>query len=543
MTLYELTYLLTIIIIFYRAIVNFFIFIRHRTANFLFFFALTEVAFALYLVFVLRTINVPPEQALIFERVQNATIPLIAVFFMIFADKLDRIFKHKGMVVSIVTANCIAALMIMILPGAYHEGIAAPKAFPSLGVTFYETEQPLWVAIFLVFNFALLVYVLIRIQTSGTGLFTRSWMLRGAMLVLALLFLHDILVALQRIHNPYMAHFGFLLTMFSMEYILQVKARGGIVDPTASDDPGAAFASLAGTGTGSGRIGATATAPPEASASGGPATAAGQATVPKSPDRAAAPPREKFARINCLGPLEIFVGEETIRFAEIARKRKLLKLFKLMLVNYGRSLHREAAIEALWPELSEANAYNNLHALCFRLRKFLQKSELVVLTEEQLYFDPELLDTDFQLFENLLDRGLAHYNKQQNDEALATIESATALYRGPFFEFDPYFEPATAQRDHLTIKYRKTLQALCDIYYNRQAFDRVLEYSRVAIDMDDLDEGSWRYHFRGLHLTGRKNEALKKYEDLKKELDVLPDEATEKLIKAIKNDERDPARL
>lgn len=543
MTLYELTYLLTIVIIFYRAIINFFIFIRHRTPNFLFFFALTEVLFALYLIFVLETINVPPEQALIFERLENATIPLIGVFFAIFAHKMDGIFRQRSILAAIITANVIASLMIMILPGAYHEGIAAPKEFPTLGITFYETEQPLWVAIFLLFNFLLLVYVLVAIMTSGTGLFSGSKMLRGAMVVLALLFLHDILTALQIIYNPYLAHFGFLLTMFSMEYIVQVKAKRGdasLPDGDAADDSGDSEAN-----TRSAAGGPAATDGKSATAARAARTKAGRATEGQA--ETGRKSAGKFARINCLGPLEIFVDDETIRFSEIARKRKLLKLFKLLLVHYGRGLHREAAIEALWPELSEANAYNNLHALCFRLRKFFRKPEVVVLTEEQLYLDPELVETDFQLFEQQLDRGLANYNKKQFDEAVSAIENAAALYRGPFFEFDPYFEAAAAHRDQLSIKYRKTLQALCEIYYSQNAFDRVLEYSRVAIDMDDLDEGSWRFLFRGLHLTGRKNEALKKYEELKKslkkELDVEPDEATENLIRAIKADERDPARL
>ena len=530
-TAYELTYLLTIVICCYRAIINFFIFIRHRTANFLFFFALTEIAFALYLIFVLETINVDAKSALLFERLENATIPLIAVFFMVFAQKLEKGLFPRPVFLGITAANLIGAAIILILPGAYHEGLQANKSFPALGVTFYETQQPLWVAIFLVFNFSLLMFVLLRIMTSGSGLFAGSFMFKAALGVLTVLFLHDIFISLQIIENPYLAHFGFLLTMFSMEYVLQVKARGGPEDPMP-DEPEAPATGEASAGT--------ATADSKES----PVSAGTNAPAPKP---AVPITSGKFARINCLGPLEIFVDGETIAFSEIARKRKLLKLFKLLLVNYGRGLHREAAIESLWPELSEANAYNNLHALCFRLRKFFRKPEVVVLTEEQLYLDAELVEADFVLFENELDQGLAAYNKKEYDRALQAIEQAGELYRGPFFEFDPYFEPAAAHRDHLSMKFRKTLQALCDIYYTREAFDRVLEYSRVAIDMDDLDEGSWRYHFRGLHLTGRKNEALKKFEELKKslkrELDVEPDVATERLIKNIKADERDPAKL
>ena len=536
MTAYELTYLLTIVIIFYRALINFFIFLKHRTANFLFYFALTEVFFALYLIFVLETINVAPEQALIFERLENATIPLIAVFFMVFAQKLEAIYPRR-ILYGIIAVNLMAALAILVLPGAYHEELRAPKSFPALGVTFYETEQPIWVALHLVLNFVLLVTVLARLTTSGTGLFTGSLMLKGALGVLTVLFLNDILVSLQIIYNPYLTHFGFLLTMFSMEYILQVKARGGPESVMAAPDT----------------TDATSLPPtPEAPVADSSATqdASEQPPDEKNPGTTAAPPTStpgKFASINCLGPLEIIVDGDAIAFSEIARKRKLLKLFKLLLVHFGRGLHREAAIEALWPELSEANAYNNLHALCFRLRKFFRKGELIVLTEEQLYLDPELVETDFVTFEERLDRGLAHYNRKDFDAAMAMIENAAALYRGPFFEFDPYFEPAAAHRDHLSMKYRKVLQALCEMHYERGAFDRVLEYSRIAIDMDDLDEGSWRYLFRGLQLTGRKNEALKKYEELKKllkrELDVHPDDATEKLIQAVKADQRDPAKL
>ncbi len=521
MTAYELTCLLTIVIIFYRALINLFIFLQHRTANFLFFFALTEVLFGLYLLFVLQTINVEPRTALLFERLENATIPLIAVFFMIFAQKLDPLFP-PGVLLALIVANCVAALIILIMPGAYHEGLQAPKSFPALGITFYETRQPLWVAMFLFFNFGLLLRVLWRFMSSREGLFFGSRVFLAALVILALGFLHDIMISLQVIYSPYLGHFGFLLMMFSMEFIVQSRAK-------AEPDPGAGEASVQ----------------PIARL---PSTGVEPTAAPRGPAaRAGVPVQAKYARINCLGPLEIFVEGEAIRFAEIARKRKLLKLFKLLLVHYGRGLHREAAIEALWPELSEANAYNNLHALCFRLRKFFRKPEVIVLTEEQLYLEPELVETDFALFETALDQGLAAYNKKDFERAVATIEGAVSLYRGPFFEFDPYFEPAAAARDSLSIKYRKTLQALCEIYYGRGDFAQVLEYSRIAIDMDDLDEGSWRFLFRGLHLTGRKNEALKKFEELKKrlkhELDVEVDEATERLMRSIKADERDPAKL
>lgn len=545
MTAYELTYVLVIVILFYRAFQNFLIFWRNRESDFLFYFALAQVFFALYLVFVLKTMNVlEPAQALIFERLENACVPIMSVFFLLFAQRFRPVFPDIALW-GFAVVNVVLSLLILFYPHAYHLGLQSPKTFPVLGVTIYETTQPVWVMIVLTLDLFCIAGVMVRYMRKEMFERSESRFLALSLLIFALTALNDMAVSVELWTLPYIAHFGFVVVIFAVENLYQVEVRlsgHAIAElsgaPTVQAgaqqaNPGSAAIAEA-LGRPDGANGAAKSSPVTAQALVEVAGEAGVSPQGESAQKAGADGR---LFIRCLGALEIIAGNRVLPQTEIANKRKLLKLFKLLIVRYGKGIHREEALQALWPDLTEANALNNLHALTFRLRKIFQNPQALVSLEDRLALDPAVVDADFVRFERLCDKGLA-MSQRKDPSARPHLIDAANLYRGDFFEFDPYFEGVDAIRNQLQQKYKKALLALCAISLQENEHASLAEVASRAVQLDDLDEEAWRYYLRGLAGSGRKNEALKKYEEfrklLKKELDVEPDEETEKVMRAVK---------
>ncbi|OXI08892.1 bacterial transcriptional activator domain-containing protein, partial [Listeria monocytogenes] len=111
-------------------------------------------------------------------------------------------------------------------------------------------------------------------------------------------------------------------------------------------------------------------------------------------------------------------------------------------------------------------------------------------------------------------------------------------YRGDFFEFDLYFPESDLKREYLRKNLIETYRILCEFSQKRGDFDALFLDSESWIRLDDLDERAWRYHFEALQQLDRKNEALRKFEDLKKilkkELGVEPEADTIALIERIR---------
>ncbi len=548
MTAYELTYVLVIVILVDRAFQNFLIFWRNRESDFLFYFAFAQVFFALYLVFVLKTMNVlEPADALIFERLENACVPIMSVFFLLFAQRFRPVFPDFALW-GYAVVNVVLSLLILFYPHAYHLGLQSPKTFPVLGVTIYETTQPVWVIIVLTLDLFCIAGVMVRYMRKEMFERSESRFLALSLLIFALTAMNDMAVSVELWTLPYIAHFGFVVVIFAVENLYQVEVRlsGHVSKPELVVAPAGPAASRTApkfddsAGHSAARSEAVKTSPgpsAEKQVESDVLLAAFRAEPPADDELARASGADGRLFVRCLGALEIMAGNRVLPQTEIANKRKLLKLFKLLLVRYGKGIHREEALQALWPDLTEANALNNLHALTFRLRKIFQNPQALISLEDRLALDPAVVDTDFVRFEKLCDKGLALAQRKDPGARPLLIEAAN-LYRGDFFEFDPYFDGTDPIRNQLQQKYKKALLALCAISFQEKDHASLAEVASRAVQLDDLDEEAWRYYLRGLAASGRKNEALKKYEEfrrlLKKELDVEPDEETENVMRAVK---------
>lgn len=509
MTAYEITYVLVIVILSYRGISNAVIFLKDRRLDFLAYFALAQAAFAFYLFCVLKTINVDnAANALVWERIENASLPIMALFFLQFTQHFRPVLPEWAVWV-LSGLDALLSIVILFYPHAYTEALSAPREFPGLGITIYETHQPVWVAIFLFSN--LLGMSAIVVSYLRMRIFAQR-NLRFVLISLILFFLmgaSDMAVSLRFYHMPYIAHFGFLLVMFSVESLFDVEVRYSGSARKATEE-----------GHGQAHSTAAASMPAE--------------TVQFTRNQRSQTP----ILVRVLGPLKIESTHGTAIYKEISKKRKMLKLFKLLILRGNRGVHREEVLEALWADQPAASAANNLHALVFRLRKLFEDQDVLEFAEDRLRLKADIVTVDASLLEQLLLEADNAARSSDQESLLRILEEASQLYHGEFFEFDPYFEGAAERRDAIAQKYRSLIGRACDLLSKAGKHDLALPLAEQALRLEKTDEDAWRFLLSSLVELGKRGEALKKYEELKRvlkrELQVEPDEKTEDIIRKIR---------
>src|SRR5215210_5264853 len=109
-------------------------------------------------------------------------------------------------------------------------------------------------------------------------------------------------------------------------------------------------------------------------------------------------------RVKLFGAFSVSVGARTIRKAEW-RSKKAATLVKLLALAEGHRLHREQAMDLLWPDSARSRAANNLRQVLYGARRILGSASgspgrYLVLGEEHLLMCPEgQLWVDVEAFE------------------------------------------------------------------------------------------------------------------------------------------------
>ena len=204
-----------------------------------------------------------------------------------------------------------------------------------------------------------------------------------------------------------------------------------------------------------------------------------------------------FLRLFLLGRFEV-VREDAPVPVHAWRRRRPADLLKLVALAPGRSMAREQAIAALWPDKDAASGANNLHRALYDLRQILG-GRWVDIERGQLLLHPSVwLDVD--AFERAVAAGTRD----------ATVE-AIALYRGDLLPDGR--EPWLAgRREELRRRFADAAAPLAR--EAAQAGDAAVAVPllRRLLEVDPLSEAWHRELIRLLAVTGRRAEALRAYD-------------------------------
>jgi DNA-binding SARP family transcriptional activator len=235
--------------------------------------------------------------------------------------------------------------------------------------------------------------------------------------------------------------------------------------------------------------------------------------APPTPQGGGAP---ETLRIWLLGGFRVSVGSRSIGEQEW-HLRKAGSLLKVLALSPGHRLHREQAMELLWPDLDPKAALNNLHYALHVARRTLEPpaldsssatSRYVRLRGEQITLCPDSpLWVDVEAFQEAA-------SAARHAMDLQAFRVAIDLYAGELLPEDRYEAWVEERRAQLKELYLSLLWALGALYEERKEFELGIEALRRVVAEEPTHEVAHLGLIRLYALLGRRREALSQYEHL-----------------------------
>jgi DNA-binding SARP family transcriptional activator len=233
-----------------------------------------------------------------------------------------------------------------------------------------------------------------------------------------------------------------------------------------------------------------------------------------------------------LGPVEVWHEGRPVHIGG-AKERALLAF---LLLHAGEPVSVDRLIDELWGDSAPATARKSVHVRVAGLRRAVRGD--VLLTRGDAYLvrlEPNQLD--LYRFEQLLSDGSDALAAGHPSAAVATLQEALALWRGPAladFAYESFAQAAIARLEELRVRALELrIEAQLDLGLQ----------TRVIAELEDLVAAHpFRERLRGdlmlaLYRDGRQAEALDVYrrarEELVAELGIEPGPTLQKLQRAI----------
>jgi predicted ATPase/DNA-binding SARP family transcriptional activator/DNA-binding CsgD family transcriptional regulator len=226
--------------------------------------------------------------------------------------------------------------------------------------------------------------------------------------------------------------------------------------------------------------------------------------------------RPEAVRVWLLGSFRVSVGSRTIE-GDAWRLKKAAALVKLLTLAPDHRLHREQAMELLWPDLEKEAASNNLRQAIHNARRNLipepsMGTRYLASEDESLVLCPEgNLWVDVEAFEEA-----ALTARHSRDPAAYRV--ALELYAGELLSGDRYEEWAENRHEELRRLYLALLVELAGLYEERRDYGQAVETLQRALSDDPANEGVQAGVMRLYALSERQAEALAQYERLREAL-------------------------
>jgi DNA-binding SARP family transcriptional activator len=242
---------------------------------------------------------------------------------------------------------------------------------------------------------------------------------------------------------------------------------------------------------------------------------------------------------------------------------KVRALLAYLAVEVNRPHRREALAGLLWPDSPDRAALNSLRNALANLRQALDDLHAAppffLIARDTIRFNPA---ADYRLDVMEFERQMAACrlladgkppvgDTEKSQAAVDRLQSAVALYRGPFFagfsvNAAPFEEWALYRREQLQRQAALALASLTAHHAACGAHALAQEYARQQLRLEPFDEAAHCQLMRSLAAAGQRNAALAQYEACRRllaaELGVEPARETTALCEAIRENVFDRAR-
>jgi predicted ATPase/DNA-binding SARP family transcriptional activator len=224
----------------------------------------------------------------------------------------------------------------------------------------------------------------------------------------------------------------------------------------------------------------------------------------------------QHVRIRLLGGFDVQVDGAAVP-AGVWRLTKARTLLKQLALAEGNRLHRDAVVEALWPELGADAGANNLHQALHAARRALAmagaSADVLRLQDGVVSLCPDGgLDTDVQDLDAAFDKAMAA------DGADLLLDVAARCSTGLLPE-DRYEEWAREYQDHVAgMRRMSVLAAVPHLIAQGRAYEAAHALEPVA-DARPTDEELHRALMASYDAAGRRWDAVAVYESLRSRLE------------------------
>jgi LuxR family transcriptional regulator, maltose regulon positive regulatory protein len=203
--------------------------------------------------------------------------------------------------------------------------------------------------------------------------------------------------------------------------------------------------------------------------------------------------------VRTFGSFRVWRGDVLISPDEWKRQ-KARQIFKLLVANRERWLHRDQIINMLWVDTMADTAVNYLKVVFNALHQVLEpdrpkgKTPFFIERRQDRYrLNPKariMIDSD--IFINEINKG--------TDQAL---ETAIKLYEGHFFAGSYVQEWLTVEDQYYHQQFLLAATKLAQRYFNETQYEKALDVTYKVLSEDRLAEAAYRMQMRIFHKLGR----------------------------------------
>ncbi len=260
---------------------------------------------------------------------------------------------------------------------------------------------------------------------------------------------------------------------------------------------------------------------PEAASPGGerPATAPGgdQPGLGRRPPlgqgRGDPEARPSRVRLRCLGGFALMMDELTVD--ESVAKPMERALLHLLAMRAGQQVHREALIEALWPEADPDAGLHRLQVAISSLRRLLAVEPggplplplLVRQGDSYRLAVPEESDVDIWQVEAHLRRAATARQAGQADVEEEALAAALAAYGGPLLPGDGPADWVVGRRSSLQAAAVDATVRLANLRLEQGAHQAAAETARTGLSVDRYRDELWKLLIEAADRSGHHAEA------------------------------------
>ncbi|KAA8672982.1 AAA family ATPase [Clostridium sp. MT-14] len=227
-----------------------------------------------------------------------------------------------------------------------------------------------------------------------------------------------------------------------------------------------------------------------------------------------------FINVKMFGNFEVTINHKKILFPY----NKAQALFCYLLIN--KECTREKLAGLLWPDEEESIAKKNLRNAIYKIKKTLNLEVLISPRKSTVMINPDIS----------IKSDVTDFLKNKNEINLYKDPFLTGFYVKNAENFQNWL---TQYRDYLQQIYIHRLKVKISLENKNRNYDKMEDYCRLLIKVDEFDEESYRKLMCSLINNNKPNKAIETYhklsEILNKELNVEPSKETKKLFNEILN--------